>query len=546
MCLGRIGHVGLEDPVGVVLGRDDHRRRVRALDLGHAGILDARGQVPLADVRVVLDRVEVQLPGEAGVLRRRRLTVRPLEVRPELERPRLAVGGSLPGRREGRDRLDVRAEARPADPRSARTPRSSRRRVAWYGFVASMAWVVPIRRVLSLMIAAAGTAAGSSVVSASPVASARRVSRSARVRRIRGSSSGRATDPSPDARPPIPGVRTVAQPVGTGQWPGRASRPTHRPNASGIQTMKLVGGSASEQDRPVDPEAGDVVGRRRRAVDDQLGQDAAEERGELEGMGGAERHEHVRSLGHAGRGRSPGPASACTGRSSCRCRARPRRAGGRAGRRVDAGVRIGVDVERPLVGPSSRVRRRPGPPSGRARRRSGSRRSTARPSRSRPGTDPGAKSSGSGAGVVGHLLLGDRQRQPASERRQAARSSRRRRPARRARPGDVVPSAVLSSISPPPASRSAVTGRPVEERRAVRRGRAAGGRRCARFGSARPPSAWNSPWCSSDRRHCGQRRMISSAVEVLERARPRRSCWRCSPRAGSPRRAARHRARRSS
>ena len=85
---------------------------VGALDLRHAGVLDPRGQVAVARRSVPsLIASRFELPREAGVGRRGRLPVRPLEVRPELERPRLAVGGPLPGCREGRDRLEVRAEA---------------------------------------------------------------------------------------------------------------------------------------------------------------------------------------------------------------------------------------------------------------------------------------------------------------------------------------------------------------------------------------------------------------------------------------------------
>ena len=158
-----------------------------------------------------------------------------------------------------------------------------------------------------------------------------------------------------------------------------------------------------------------------------------------------------------------------------------------------------------------------------ARHRSGSRRSTGRPSRSRPGSGPGRRPPVAGR-EVRDLLLGDGQRQPPVEvrqelvrpgvggeddRRAAVRDTRRRRPRNRHRPpGSRRRAACSSSVAP----------------------RACASRRWAafpRYGSAMPP--WRLPHRRSRRRssrHCGQRRMISAA-RAARTARPRRSGCRC-------------------
>ena len=152
---------------------------------------------------------------------------------------------------------------------------------------------------------------------------------------------------------------------------------------------------------------------------------------------------------------------------------------------------------------------------------------------------------GSRAGVVGHLLLGDRQRQAPARTTRAARSSRRRRPARRGRRDGSSQSAVTTSSSPPPGVAQRRHRRPVEQRRPVARAQPlVRGVRPVRVGqpAVRPGTARG-----ARRRQPPLRPATHDLVRRrgARTARPRRSCSRCSPTAGSPRRAARRRAHRS-
>ncbi len=205
-------------------------------------------------------------------------------------------------------------------------------------------------------------------------------------------------------------------------------------------------------------------------------------------MGGAEGDAAPPGGQAVDRSRSRGPASSCTGRSSCtisgptlpgRCSAMnaSRRApGDPVGLEAPApgGRRLAADI---LGG----LRARP-------RRRSGSRRTRARPSRSRPGSARARTVGRVGAGVVGHLFAGDRQGQPPAERGQQI-----VRPGVGSQDDGAGPERARSlrlDLDRPVPSRRPVTGGPLEEpsRRTPRASRwwAA----FARFGSARPPSAW--------------------------------------------------------
>ena len=86
---------------------------------------------------------------------------------------------------------------------------------------------------------------------------------------------------------------------------GRVAQRHHR--AQGPTTWRIAvapGGTRSdhearrriglEEDRPIDPESLDLGRRWRGAVDDQLGEDPADDRAELEGMGGAQGDERPR------------------------------------------------------------------------------------------------------------------------------------------------------------------------------------------------------------------------------------------------------------
>ena len=164
---------------------------------------------------------------------------------------------------------------------------------------------------------------------------------------------------------------------------------------------------------------------------------------------------------------------------------------------------------------SSLRRRRPGRPSGPARRTSGSRRSTGRPSRSRSGSGPGAKAAGSGQAKYVTcsfvIVSGSRRSKSRSSSFVQASAARTTCPARWTVPSAVVD---LDPAAGVPAAASPGSGRGAWRRSP---GRGAGGRRCRGSGRRGRTSAWYRPWCSSPSRHCGQRRMISGAVEVLVR-----------------------------
>ena len=108
--LGDDREVGLEDPVRRVRGGRDHRLVVGTLDLGDAGVLEARVEVPGADVGLVGDGGQGEAPRVAGVLRRGGRPVRPLHPGPDVERPRLPIGGALPAVGEAGDRLEIGPE----------------------------------------------------------------------------------------------------------------------------------------------------------------------------------------------------------------------------------------------------------------------------------------------------------------------------------------------------------------------------------------------------------------------------------------------------
>ena len=136
----------------------------------------------------------------------------------------------------------------------------------------------------------------------------------------------------------------------------------------------------------------------------QPGQRAAEPGRELEAVGGAEPDEDLRVVRAAGRRRSRGRRSACTGTSSCA--ARPNRSPSRlAHERRQPLLHVRVGIERPRVGvdlgtaavlgrlDGSRVGRTPG-----------SRSSSDRASRSTPGSGPAAGRRQLGGGKYDHLL----------------------------------------------------------------------------------------------------------------------------------------------
>ena len=310
------------------------------------------------------------------------------------------------------------------------------------------------------------------------------------------------------------------------------------------QTMKLVAGDSSSRigrsiaKRSISPADGVVPSTTSSA------RIAAQDRGELVGVRGAEGDEDARARPAGGRRRSRDPGSACRGRSSCRSpgRACPGRwrgqevaTGGAKPTSSRSNVRVaGVD----LVAADVLGGLRAGLAVGREAVEA-----TARPSRSRSGSGPGANAAGSGQAkyVTCSLVIVSGSRRSKSRSRSFVQASAARTTvaARWTVPSaslDLDPAAGVAQ----PRHRGAV-----EERRAVRRGRAAGGRRCRGSGRRGRTSAWKRPWCSSPRRHCGQRRMISARVEVLVRDALGVHRGRVVAPAGSRRRAARRRGRRS-
>ena len=98
----------LEHPVGRVVGRRDQRRRVRARDRGHPGVLHGRFEIAGAEGHLGLDGLDADAPREAGIGRRGRFAVGPLHPVADVEDPGVAVGGPLPPVGVRADRLEVR------------------------------------------------------------------------------------------------------------------------------------------------------------------------------------------------------------------------------------------------------------------------------------------------------------------------------------------------------------------------------------------------------------------------------------------------------
>ncbi len=228
-----------------------------------------------------------------------------------------------------------------------------------------------------------------------------------------------------------------------------------------------------------------IVGRRGRTVDAELRQDAAEDRCELEAVGRTECDHDPGFAGQSIDDQVPvGRQRVQTGLRIDRRSDRPGEMTRQERLRSSEGRLVPVECT------SVRIDRISAAVLGRLRAGLAVRREAVEARFVHPDPDReavGREGRRVGAGEVGHLLLGDGQRQAPVERRRAARWSRRRR---RARPGPVryVAAGVTTSRSPPPASRIAVTGarsRSVAPWAAARR-------RCAALplnGSARPPRA---------------------------------------------------------
>ena len=281
------------------------------------------------------------------------------------------------------------------------------------------------------------------------------------------------------------------------------------------QMMNVAAGVDARERRPADAEGLDLGRRRRLAVERELGHDPADQRRELVPVRRARARPARRDDRAGRRGRSRGRGSACTGRSWSGTARPPCPAGGPRGRRSPARGRPRRD--RTCGSPwSPAVRPRPVRSWVPGARGSGSRRTTARPSRSRPGTGPGR----SGDGVPARrepadLLLGHRQRQAGAERLEQV---VRPRVGGDDHPAGRQPLAVLEDHDASPRSPSSIRATGACSRStapcSVARRRWA---TLPRDGSASPPSAWNRPTCPSSSRQAGQRRTISATVELLER-----------------------------
>ena len=184
----------------------------------------------------------------------------------------------------------------------------------WNGLSESRSWVVPTRRIVG-SAAVVVAAAGRIRVAARPSAISVRVTRPRRVDRIGVLLQG---------GPPSPGLAV--------RWHSDRFRANADPYRAPpiAQIIHEVGGAVSSRiGRSIRNDA-ELGCRRRRAVDAQLGQDPADDRGELEAVRRAQARPRRRA-GRAGdRRRSPDPGSACRGTSWCRWAGRARPAGARA------------------------------------------------------------------------------------------------------------------------------------------------------------------------------------------------------------------------
>ncbi len=406
MCFGMIGRYVCRIRSDASLGGRDHGRIVGALDLGHLGVIEARIEVAGAEVPGALvlgDGVDRQLPGEARILGGRRLAVGPRHALADVEGPRLPVGRALPAVGEARDRLEVRTEV-------------DQQVVAELeGLVADdQQRGVRVERIEILrrphpdhdLVRCGGRRRRQA-------AGARRSSALApSVRAIRDRGVDRMGRRLLQCGPLRPSWRYGGTPGARAQIVTRTVRPVF----CGQTIQDVAGASSSRIGRS-------IRNRSRSAAEGvvpssaELGQDPPEDRRELEAVRGPEGDQDARCLRERGRPRSRDRGSACTGRSSCRSAARGRPAGARSGT-----IRAARTRRRRARTCASRGRpagrRNPGRPWARPRRRSGSRRSDGSSIQIQTGKRSGAKAAGSGQREVGHLLLGDGQRQPPVERRE--------------------------------------------------------------------------------------------------------------------------------
>ena len=264
--------------------------------------------------------------------------------------------------------------------------------------------------------------------------SGRPLRRTDRVDRAGASRIRSPPPPRPRLGPPPP---PRSRPPNRGRVRGRVAHATRRCKERvrrARRPVRLVRPSRTSAGRPPAGSAGrcrkaPMLGvRRRAAVECQLDEDAPEHAGVLEAVGRPETDHDARRIGQ--------PIDHEVAIRGQRVQAGPGqdRRPDRARQVLDEEVaqplegrlvpleRPGVRVDRLTADVLGRLRVRP-------RHRSGSRRTTARPSRSRPGSGPG-RSRRIRRAEVGHLLLGHGQRQRAGRTRRAAGWSRRRRSGR--------------------------------------------------------------------------------------------------------------------
>src|SRR6478736_8981800 len=151
-----------------------------------------------------------------------------------------------------------------------------------HGLSPATVWVVPVRRI-------SGSAARTAVAGAR---TAPRIATTARTRAVRARKGCRIRSlllvgPSP------------ARNLRYGGTEGRSAQTAARTVRQTGSDHPGRGGVGLEQDRSIDPESLEIAGRWRRPVDEQLGHDPAEDRGELEAVRGPERDDHARRLGQA-------------------------------------------------------------------------------------------------------------------------------------------------------------------------------------------------------------------------------------------------------